>query len=425
MSDMNQQAVLSEKAIPLNDTSMETSREKEAPNETYCYICEDGGSIVDCAWCKNSCCYNIIGQQQENPANEPEACVSIPESMISGADAIFPCPKCVADRRLTSIGYFINRGARATTRISPRTSVAIIIYHLNAYNALAKSLSEQLNAALSSFLMTVACQTRLIHRGFTESEADAMFDELPRELGYHLAVIFMTEGDPSGGWWHTVDYGSQKDSQVSEHEFLGTCLGSLRKMAKGAISARVFGISCGFNLKAKGTMAAIVDYLERLKQTLHRTWGKSKEAHTHSGLVIMDRSDLFAEIKVWMILYAPVILRPLGVPLPVAHTLCGCPEERSGWGFKKELHNPPELELQVGIHPDQRRQTSDYEVTLMEEPWNRAKGRFTFNESKNVRMKILPPNPEGKPGSVDRRGMWTSSGRRAVKKQMELEDAAE
>ncbi|KAG8734339.1 hypothetical protein FRC11_005326 [Ceratobasidium sp. 423] len=116
-------------------------------------------------------------QRQENPTGEPEACVSIPESMAKGEDTLFPCPQCVAERGLSSIGYFVNRGARATMRVSPRVSMAIIIYHLNSYNALAKSLSEQLHSALSAFYVSVACQTRLIHRSFTSAGAEAMFDE--------------------------------------------------------------------------------------------------------------------------------------------------------------------------------------------------------------------------------------------------------
>ncbi|CUA72103.1 adenosinetriphosphatase [Rhizoctonia solani] len=452
-----------------NDNSFANAGERprgtEAPKDAYCYICEDGGDMVDCSWCSNSFCYDIIGRKAENPVDEPEACISIPESMVSGDDIIFPCPQCAADRGLTSIGYFINRGARTTMRVTSRTSVAIIIYHLNSFNALARSLSEQLHAALASFYIPVACQTRLIHRGFTSHEADLLFEELPRDLPYHVVVIFMTEGDPQGGWWHTINYGSQKDGRVSEEDFLETCLKSLKKLANNAKSARVFGMSCGFNLKVKGVMSAIVRYMERtpfdslvlpntcslllceyvhifpeifinlfyfgagLERTLHRTWGKSKEARTHTGLIIMDRARRDSDMKVQLISYAPVISCPLGVPLPLAKTVCGCPE--ANWSFKKELQHPPEvifiyrtkccqIELQVGIHPDQRRQTKEYEVSLVVEAWNRGKGRFTFNELKNVQMKLLPRNSDGTPNLVDRSEMWTYSGKRAVERQAKI-----
>ncbi|KAG8734409.1 hypothetical protein FRC11_014255 [Ceratobasidium sp. 423] len=440
---------------------------EECQKDTYCYICEDGGDIIDCSWCSNSCCYNVIGKKLDNPANEQEACVSIPESMITADDTLFPCPKCVADRGLSAIGYFINRGARATTRVVSRTSVAIIIYHLHSYTALAKSLSEQLNAALSAFYVPVACQTRLIHRGFTSGEAELMFEEIPRTSPYHLAVIFLTEGDPQGGWWHTINYGSQKDTQVSEEDFLGTCLSNLKRMARGAMTARVFGVACGFNLRVKGVIGAIVEFLEKtpfgslvmpstcsllpceyltifpeifvnlyylgasLDTSLYRTWGKSKAARTHTGMIIMDRPNGEPNMSVRMVLYAPVISRPLGVPLPVVAAICGCPEDGAEWVYKTELSNAPEvifiyrskccrLELQVGIYPDQRRQIKQHEVLFMVEQWNRGKGRFSFNESQNVCMKILPPNLDGKPSPVDMNEMWTRSGKRAKKREMGL-----
>ncbi|KAG8713770.1 hypothetical protein FRC11_011061, partial [Ceratobasidium sp. 423] len=408
-----------------NDPNGEDNGQKDQ----YCYICEDGGNMVP-----------------ENPTGEPQACVSIPESMIKGEDTLFPCPKCVSDRGLSSIGYFVNQGARATMHMSSRTSLAVVIYHLHAMTPFAKSLSEQLHAALSSFYVTVAFQTRLIHRSFVPEDADAMFDEIARGAPYHVAIVFLTEGDPQGGWWHTSQFGNQRNTQVSEDEFLGTCLHSMRRMARGAVTARVFGVSCGFNLQAKGSMEAIVTHLEKtpflslvmpstcslmmseyvtmlpeifvnlyyfgapLESTLFRVWGKSKE-----------------HLEVRKIEYAPRSSRPLGVCLPLLHTICGCLEGADAeWAFKKELQNSPEVifiyrsrccgvELQVGIHPNERRQLVYHEVSFIMESWNRAKGKFNFHEARSVRMKILSPHPDGKPHPVDLAGPWTRSGIQAVK----------
>jgi hypothetical protein len=85
---------------------------------------------------------------------------------------------------------------------------------------------------------------------------------LPRGVPYHLVVIFITEGDPGGGWWHTSMHGNQQDSSVREDQFLQSCLHSLHRFASQAVTARVFGVACGFNLRVDGSLALIKNYLQ-------------------------------------------------------------------------------------------------------------------------------------------------------------------
>jgi hypothetical protein len=72
----------------------------------------------------------------------------------------------------------------------------------------------------------------------------------------------MTEGDPGGGWWHTSMYGNQQDSSVSEDQFLQSCLHSLQRFASQAVTARVLGVACGFNLRVDGSLGLIKRYLQ-------------------------------------------------------------------------------------------------------------------------------------------------------------------
>ncbi|GAB1523775.1 hypothetical protein RhiTH_006925 [Rhizoctonia solani] len=358
--------------------------------------------------------------------------------------------------------YFINQGHKATMRVAPTCSLILVIYHLKVFQHLAESLWRQLHAALAAFHVTVAAETRLIHKEFREGESAHLLDEIDANRPFHLAIVFLTEGDPQGGWWHTSQHGNQKSSSVAEDQFLETCLYTLRKIARRALTARVFGVSCGFNLQTKGSLNRIKEYLQRtaftsivlpstcsllmceylymmpeifvnlyyfgagLDRTLFGVWGRSKEARIHTGLVIMDRAEQKLPLNVRQVQYAPIALRPLGVQLPVARAICGCSENlQTDWAFKKQLPNGPEIifiyrsrccgmELQVGIFPGSRKQLVYHEVTFMSKVWDTNKRLFGFHPSRNVRMKLLPPNEEKKPYPVDIGQMWTKAGSKAL-----------
>ncbi|KAG8739121.1 hypothetical protein FRC10_006119 [Ceratobasidium sp. 414] len=409
--------------------------ETETHEDKYCYICEDGGHMIECSTCQNVCCYDIIGGQPSNPMDEPGACVTVPDSMANHTEVPFVCPSCISKDRPRSIGYFINRGARCTMRVAPRSSVALVVYHLKSHAAEAQTLAEQLLSALQVFYVNVAWQTRLLHHSIQSNEAEGFFAELPRDAPYHLAVIFMTEGDPLGGWWHTSAHGSQRDSSVSEDQFLGSCLHNLRHLARNAATARVFGLSCGFNLHTKDSWPKIRNYLHGtpflsivmpstcslliceyasllpelfvnlyyfgtgLETALMSVWGKASDVRKHTGLFVMQRSQNGSEFDLKKVTHSPPRSCPFGVQLPVVDTICGCPEGAQ-WVYKTQLQNQIEVvfvfrssccgvELQVGIYPGRRRSLMLHDTTFTEETWHNPSQSFLFTESGNVRMKIF------------------------------------
>ncbi|CCO34320.1 hypothetical protein BN14_08417 [Rhizoctonia solani AG-1 IB] len=310
--------------------------------------------------------------------------------MAKRNDTPFICPTCVGERGLSSIGYFINRGSRATMRVAPRTSFMLVIYHLYPYTDLALALRDQITAALGAFFVSTACQTRLIHRIFQAEQAETMFDEISRDVPFHLAVIFMTESDPRGGWWHTSTYGNMKSSTVSEIDFLATCLDNLAEVARSAATARVFGISCGYNLRAEDTIKDILSYL-------HPTPYLSLVVPSTTTLLMCDFVPIFPELFLNLYYFGAALETSLF----------------SAWGKSKEA-----LELQVAIYPGDRLQYLKHEMCFNIERWDSITQRFNFNECDNVRMKIFPPSKDGKPAAVNLDGMWTVAGARAWSRQL-------
>ncbi|KAG8795542.1 hypothetical protein FRC12_012981 [Ceratobasidium sp. 428] len=434
----------------------------EAQGELYCYVCEDGGRIFDCSLCPNACCYDVIGAKPANPTDEPEACVSIPESMANNKEVPFPCPACIALHRPRTVGYFVNRGARTTMRVASGTSVALVVYHLRSLAHEARALADQLLSALQVFYVNVAWQTRLLHHAIKPEEAEEFFKELPRDAPYHLAVVFLTEGDPRGGWWHTSLHRNQPDGRFREQDFLKSCLQNLGDFAGKAATARVFGIACGLNLAIPGAISGAKDYLSTtpfmslllpttcsllihewarllpelfvniyyfgvgLENSVLRIWGKSTGLRRHTGILLMEQPTRGSTFNVKKYMHSPPASRPFGVELPVATTLCGCQSE-ARWRYKTEKQNGLEvvflyrsaccgLDLQVAIHPNHRRRVKMYDTTMTEEHWHRATQSFLFTERENVSMRVFPPDPNGPPREPSLKEMWTMSGKKNQKR---------
>ncbi|KAG9090584.1 hypothetical protein FRC06_000974, partial [Ceratobasidium sp. 370] len=217
----------------VHDTVMEEAEERESGNDRYCYICEDGGPMVECSICSNSCCFDVMGEQPENPIDGPGAqgCVTIPKTMTGGSGKPFLCPSCLSKSQPRALNYVINRGARTTMRLASRTALALVVYHLHAHTDWAKALAEQLQSALAVFEVNVATHVRLLHLGTDADEATELLEQLVPGTPYHLAVVFLTEGSPGGGWWYASRHGKQTPSQVDEKQFLAHCLSNLRSTA--------------------------------------------------------------------------------------------------------------------------------------------------------------------------------------------------
>ncbi|KAG9128203.1 hypothetical protein FRC07_003134, partial [Ceratobasidium sp. 392] len=170
---------------------------------------------------------------------------------------------------------------------------------------------------------------------------------------YNLVYVFVTEGNEGGGW-------SFSESQASEAQFIHQSLYLYDDIAKKALSARIFGISCGINLLATGVIKEIGTALEQtpwqslvlpatpslypeeyacvlpqmfvqmyyigssLHSALVRVWATSKRARLHTDLLIFDNRKQNLGVLVEKYTYGSKASRPWGVDLPTPDSLCAC-----------------------------------------------------------------------------------------------------
>ncbi|KAG9085388.1 hypothetical protein FRC06_003634, partial [Ceratobasidium sp. 370] len=290
-------------------------------------------------------------------------------------------------------------------------------------------------------------------------DEEGLQNQLAADIDYHLAIVFVTESHPGGGWWQSSKYGSLKQSQGQEDWFLQQCLYQVRRLARKALTSRLFGAVCGMNLPGEGVVNNIQNCLTPtrylsillptasniqlgdyahilpevflnlyyfsadLRPTVHRVWGKSSEVRHHTGLLIVDRKKVEERFSVTKLIFSPPKHRPFGVDLPDPGSICGCPGEKAGWNFKKEKPHGREVlflyvsscnhvELHVGIYPGRRRVVTRFDCTFIEEDWNPETHSFDFKESTMVRMKTFEART---PLKLD--APWTIAGRQAAQQQ--------
>jgi hypothetical protein len=77
---------------------------------------------------------------------------------------------------------------------------------------------------------------------------------LAADADYHLAVVFVTESQPGGGWWARSGLHA---SQSDEGEFLRFLGNQVRHLAREALTVRYFGVVCGWNLPGQGVIDTI------------------------------------------------------------------------------------------------------------------------------------------------------------------------
>ncbi|KAG9083825.1 hypothetical protein FRC06_004357, partial [Ceratobasidium sp. 370] len=330
-------------------------------HDRYCYYCEDGGPIMDCGLCSRGFCYDVMGgpEPAEVTADaEYQACITVPYEMKRDKSRIFRCPECLASSDTLKLDYTINRGSRATRRLSAKSSLVLVVYYLSSEKLIAESLLEQICAILGVFELHVVSFFRKIRDHVERSEAKELYNQLLPDGPYHLCVIFLTESSPEGGWWVTSDKDRGGRSQAEEPSFLKLHTSSLSELARSAISARMFMICCSLNFWESSTLGKIHNYLDAcpwhsivfpsapqllpqffinfmpelfaqlyyfgapLRSALLRTWGKSLEARAHTGLVIMDRKHWEGEeLTVTKFEHAPQSTRPFGFELPMVPSL--------------------------------------------------------------------------------------------------------
>ncbi|KAG9124106.1 hypothetical protein FRC07_012824 [Ceratobasidium sp. 392] len=439
--------------VATNPTDAEDMFEKKAD---HCYICEDGGRVVECTICSKCFCYNVIGEQLDF---DHPACVTVPAEVANRDDQAWPCPECLSLVRARTAPYIINRGARKTLRLACPTALVVVVFTIHSLQALAKALLDQIVATFGVFETNVATARCFIHHGLPEEDEIALRDELGSSLSYHLAIVIVTESHPGGGWWQTSNHGSLKQSQGSEDDVLKRCLYQVRRLTREAVTSRLFFSACGMNLPGKDAVSKIHRHLTSsrylsillpttsnlqqgeylhmlpelflniyyfgsdLRSAIYRVWGKSPEVRHHTGLLIMDRKVPGEMLSVTKLTYSPPKYRPFGVGLPEAGSVCGCLEEEAGWEYKKEVPHGREVlfvysskcfhvQLHVAIYPGRRRMVVMFGCNFTEEDWNLDTRSFEFKESTMVRMKTFAVRT---PLQLD--APWTIAGRRLVPQQ--------
>lgn len=85
----------------------------------------------------------------------------------------------------------------------------------------------------------------------THPSGHLTFFSLLPDAPYHLVVLIVTESDPNGGWWQTSDLDAVGRGSVYERSLMSLCLSPLGRLAKDAVSSRVFVIGCGTNIFAE------------------------------------------------------------------------------------------------------------------------------------------------------------------------------
>ncbi|KAG9125641.1 hypothetical protein FRC07_006795 [Ceratobasidium sp. 392] len=252
---------------------------------------------------------------------------------------------------------------------------------------------------------------------------------------------------------------------ISEHDFLDMHTLNLTFLARDALSARLFPITCGMNLFNEETLGSIYQtvnirpwhsialpsapavlpwqYIGILPElfvhlyyfgapfagSLLRTWAKSPEARQHTGFILMDRPSWGkGPLEVSKLEHAPHASRPLGFELPMIPSLCGCWDQSPRWAVIHTSEKFDELfcfftstccslELHIAIFKGNRNTFNAHGTIIMQEVWDLATERFTFDPLTMVEMKVSmsrkPTGTQEERPTHDK--PWTIAGQNANK----------
>ncbi|KAG9088754.1 hypothetical protein FRC06_001862 [Ceratobasidium sp. 370] len=225
------------------------------PDDQSCYICEDGGKMAECTICLQTFCYGILGTLHD--AEHPP-CVTILAQMTDKAARAFPCPECLSHgAQARSAPYIINCGAQLTMWLALRTSVVLVVFYLALLKQLAGSIYDQIQASLGSFEVNLASFCSVLHQGLSEEDKTVLREQLAPNAEFHLALVFVTESNPSGGWWSRS---VSSNGQAAEGQFLKFLNNQVHCLACQALSVWYFGVACGWNLPGQG----MVDDIQKM-----------------------------------------------------------------------------------------------------------------------------------------------------------------
>ncbi|GAB1528110.1 hypothetical protein RhiTH_011301 [Rhizoctonia solani] len=244
---------------------------------------------------------------EEGEDEQVNSCVTVPPDMVNNRLRRFRCPQCLSEAPSSLPDYLvetqvqkyiINRGSRSTRRIASRASLALLIFYLDNQESQARSLMDQVSSALRVFEVEVISHMRVIGSQVDDNKATSIHRQYITHLlcgppaqfrlltilrlvfdgPYHLAVVFLTEASPDGGWWISSEDSEGGAGLAPEKVFLRYHIKALTKLANNARSARLFMLSCGTNLFAASCL-----------ESIYKTVGSSCCAHELHVAIFTDQ----------------------------------------------------------------------------------------------------------------------------------------
>ncbi|KAG9096977.1 hypothetical protein FS749_007348 [Ceratobasidium sp. UAMH 11750] len=325
--------------------------------DEYCHGCSDGGDIVECNLCTRSWCFDYEGDKR----NESVPCVTLPIEYMTDEYRIFTCPTCLSSKPEWPLYYTINRGARSTRRRSIKSDVLMFMWYLPRHRVEAELLLSMIGNSLGVY--EIVCHSYLTPMPYRFRTAEVVAASSQGDP-FHLVGVLVTEANVGGGWWFEDAAGDGPGKQCSEADLLENFTKSLEPAMKTAQSSRLFVVSCGINLsepkvvpsiceavKASNWSSVLLPYAPTVtldaygpllpdlvvqlyymkapfESALLLSWLKNRQCRVHTDLLTIETGEA-PTCKLYA--YAPISQRPLGVDLPIAITLCRCPDEACRW----------------------------------------------------------------------------------------------
>jgi hypothetical protein len=135
------------------------------------------------------------------------------------------------------------------------------------------------------------------------------------------------------------------------------------------------------------------------RSALLRCWAKSRGARSHTGLILMAKSDQDSRMAISRFEYAATSVRPQGVYLPMPGSICGCRSGNPRWKplYDAEGHGEHfyffvssccRLELHLAVFNGDRKIHEMHGTTIVEELWTPEKVRFGLDDPDSVSWRV-------------------------------------
>ncbi|KAG9100873.1 hypothetical protein FRC06_003592 [Ceratobasidium sp. 370] len=286
---------------------------------------------------------------------------------------------------------------------------------MSSLEEMAESLVTQLNAALRVFELHVIPLVLKTMSEVCEKHAEQVRRQLLPTAPYHLVVLFLTESDPRGGWWVASETDPEGPRRANEGEFIVHHTRNLEGLAKDALTARLFAISCGLNMFNEDVLGDIFHTVDRfatvaLNHSTFRSFDPALAVHWDFPRAIRPSLLLRSAARkltpsymgqvtgnkttYWVYIDGTVEGRK-------RITLCAKVRTRAAYhppfGLRVtddtfavrllgQIGSP--LVLHIAIYTDNRAIFKAHGTTIMEEVWDLATERFTFDPATMVTTRM-------------------------------------